>query len=200
MLTHHAALPSRRTRAGSASALLRWAVAVLALCVGIQTLAWSALRILGPAHHHRQLAATGMAPNEMGHPGHQHAHRRMPALVARLLQGPADGYRPRSFGADEGDVERQSAEHLQAPDDPHLAVAHHVHDARDASVVFVAEDGRSASFVPLLAAAQSVHELDSLVPSMRPPPHAGFAQPRSVTGPTSFRSQVTLPLERPPHG
>ena len=169
-----------------AGPVLRYLLCLIAFCIGLQGMALSAQRAAGRAHHHlgAELAA-GLAS------------------IGKAVAG------PKSLFVHSYDVAREQLRDHDHPTDSaqpaskahgHAGLAHHEHDAGDATVVYIEEDHGIAAPAQVPAPTRGGHDLDGL---MRAPDAArdnGTLDLWLAAAAPMIRSHVTPPLERPPQG
>lgn len=186
--------------------LLRWLIGLLAVCMGLQAVALSAQRTLGRAHHHR----TAERPA-----GHQSQKEEVSVARMRFVHSYDVPGRQTRHGARPVEQVRshersQAAGHPHRPDiahplsqghghgHGHTGLAHHDHDATDASVVYAAEDSPTPSPGHLPAPARAVHDLDGLMQKPDWPHDSGPPDRWLADAPPLIRSHVAPVPQRPP--
>ncbi len=167
-----------RTAAAADRCLLRTMTCMLALCLGMQAVALSAQRVLGRVHFHRS-AAQAVSPEPMRTPSP--AHLSLPALFVHSYEVP-----------------RRQLRQPVAPAHPHAGLERHEHEAGDTNVVFIDEDHGLPAPTQGPAPARGLHDLDGLMPQQTPSLAAHAPARWLALAPPLARSQLTLPLERPP--
>ncbi len=175
--------PARTASSRSAGcAAVRWAFALLLLCIGLQAVLLPAQRTAGQAHFHRA-----------GHDASDDADRHIHTEAAGH-----DGERgppPHRLAGDEGDHASalQTAAHHH-----HSAVDHHDHADEPHDVVYVDEGGAEPGSTPMHGLKRMAGDADGLLPGRS----CSLADaPTRVPPPgraPSHASQVVSPMERPP--
>jgi hypothetical protein len=167
--------------------MIRLVMCLLALCVGLQGMALSSMRVMGRSHYHLVPSSTPTLE-----PMQTTAAAQTVLDWLKTLQPQA----PHAVFVHQRTVTDAGPD--QAHQHAHATRAHHAHDANDSSAVWVADDDGSALQNPATVPSRALHDLDAL------PAHPALAA--QTTRPEAWaaldavhvQSHITAPLKRPP--